>query len=444
MFAQHKKIFLFLALLGFFIVPNKLQAGERKRSNCSPCLSRTTFVTRQPGTDQTLELTLTNYFLYHTQAQCRPVVFLSATPFYEKSTRECDFGRYFLPDQKRSVIFEESRLTLKPERRAFGALLYAQFDLEFLRPGTWISVNVTPVKVEHNLHVSAGEQAREELSPENLRYGAFTNCKRTRTRLDDILVKFGFNVWQNDCAHLDFYSVFTFPMGKCRNARYLFEPTVGTVHYSSGFGFNADYILWTKSQSSLTFMADANYRYSIAENERRSFDFCQYGQWSRFLPVGKVGSSKTQPAINLFSPCVRIEPRSFVEFWTALHYQCCNWALEAGYDLWYRENERIYLENKCKSRKNLVIYDQTDLFGCETSKNTNHVTQVIAEDLNVCSAAAPQVITHKIFAAASYNYDWNMRPTMLGFGGSYEFSEHHGSRGAPDKWTIFGKAAIAF
>ncbi|MBA3954706.1 hypothetical protein H0X48_05305, partial [Candidatus Dependentiae bacterium] len=444
MYQQSKRNFWFLAVVCLLALPNKIQAMAQeslaldndstsittnKRGNCSPCLSRTTFVPRQPGTDQTLELTLTNYFLYHTQVPCRPIVFLSATPFYEQTTRDCDFGRYFLPDHKRSVTFEGNRLSIRPERRVYGALLYAQLDLEFLRPGTWLSINVTPLRVEHTLNLHADDATREELGSSNLKYGAVTNCKLTRTRIDDILVKFGFNVWQNDCAHVDFYSVFTFPTGKCRNARYLFEPTVGTVHYSSGFGLNADYILWNKGQQSLTIMGDANYRYSIAEDERRSFDFCHYGEWSRFLPVSKAGSSTTQPAINLFSPCVRVEPRSFVELWTALHYQYCNWAFEAGYDLWYRENERVYLRNNCRARKDLVIYDQADLLGCSTTPNTTTSTQVIDGDLNLCSAAAPQVITHKVFAAASYNYNWHTIPTMLGLGGSYEFSKHHGSRG---------------
>ena len=423
---------------------------------CSKRNARTIFTPRQIVTDQTLELALTNYFIYHTEDPARRDVYVTATPFYQQTTHGRDFGRYFMPQHKSSITLQDcsgnkTRLSICPERHVAGALLHARIDLHWFRHGSWLSINIAPVQIEHKLR--ARYKATNSNCDKNYTVATLPtsnkiqNHKFTRRALcdsgiDDILVKFGFNVCRNRYGHFDLYTLFTIPTGRrCKN-RSFFEPQAGNTHGSGGLGANADYTLWQDCKQQLVWMGDLYYRFIYADNERRTFDFCREGEWSRFLPVTTLdGNHKKraghQPALNKLSTCVRVEPRSNVDLWTALHYVYNNYHLEAGYELWWRESERVYLRNNCDVRKDRVFAQ------CKT---TGKLTKgpLTDCDLNLCSGTVPRSLTHKLYIASSYMFGLCGRPALAGLGGSYEFAKHHGADGAPEQWTIFAKLGIGF
>ena len=232
---------------------------------CSTRNARTIFTSRPVVTDQTLELALTNYFIYHTEDPDLKEIYFTATPFYQETTRACDFGRYFLPQHKSSVTLRDccdnrTRLRLLPERRVAGALLHARIDLHWFRHGSWLSINIAPVSIEHKLRTrySTPEQDSTKditvaaLPTHNrLKHHKFAKHKLCDRGIDDVLIKFGFNVCRNTSGHVDLYTLFTFPLGRrCKN-RSFFEPQVGTTHGSGGLGLNTDYILWQSCNQQL-------------------------------------------------------------------------------------------------------------------------------------------------------------------------------------------------
>ena len=466
--------------------------------DCNNCDSRTTFIPRQVNFDSTYELALNNYWHYYNNAPCRPFVYLHAVPFFQKSRRGDRLARFLLPSDSNSLTVGElgtaatdvdinslflglvtpcgvapfrSTISICPERKAFGAVLYAYFDLCSFWDGLWASVNFTPMRAEHRLNfrerlesaegsVAGRGTVSDVLTGDTfLRFGRFFRGRRSRTGVDDIQVKFGWNFWDTDCGHAGIYSVFGLPTGRRLNGRHIFEPVVGSKHFSTGVGLNFDYMVWQWCNSNVNFMFDFKYRYVFQHDEIRSFDFCCNGEFSRFLPLVTFADrcpGDNAAAINFFTNCVRVEPRSTIDFWTALHYEWCGWNLELGYNLWWRDSERISFINRCDNRKDLGIFDLGGV--CVGNLGTasqatiaqpfNRVrsdavfTNVDDCDLNPCSSAQPRVLTNKVYGAASYNGLWCDTPWMLGLLGSYEFARHR--PGALEQWAVAVNLSVGF
>jgi hypothetical protein len=469
--------------------------------NCNDCDVRTTFVPRQVNFDPTYELGLNNYWHYYNNAACRPFVYLHAVPFFQKSRKGARFARCFFPGNDNKLTVREdgtgdidslwlglvtargqapfrSSISICPERKTFGAVLYAYFDLCCFMDGLWASANFTPMRAEHRLNFRENLQSPRGVVPGRgtvsdvltsnrfLRFGKFFKGKLSKTGVDDIQVKFGWNCWDTDCGHAGAYWVWGLPTGRRFNARHIFEPQVGSKHFSVGFGVNFDYMLWQWCNSNLNFMFDFKYRFAFRHDELRSFDFCCNGELSRFLPLVTFADrcpGDRAAAINFFTRCVSVEPRSTIDFWTALHYEWCGWNLELGYTLWWRDSERICFRNRCNNRKDLGIFDLRGVCpqpevtkdavlttasratigqSFNNAKSDAVFTNVDDCDLNPCSAAAPRVLTNKVYGAASYNGLWCDTPWMVGVLGGYEFARHRAC--ALDQWSVAVNLSVGF
>jgi len=62
-------------------------------------------------------------------------------------------------------------------------------------------------------------------------------------------------------------------------------------------------------------------------------------------------------------------------------------------------------------------------------------------DLDLVSASSPCVITHTVYVAGGYTFDYDY-PTFFTAGGSYEFNK--GNNAGVERWAIWGKLGFSF
>ena len=497
-------------LLLSFLLPWKIYSGE-----CNECTTdqaneiqspsniihpKTFFNPRQVTFDATFELALTNYDVYHPldcDSECYYGLHLYATPFYEQSRKSCALARYFLPNGKCAINVREdgtgdvdplwlglagvpgtpysSIFGLKPQRKAGGVVLNARVDLGDWADclcNYWLWINTAVVRAKHNLNVCevpatqdtcvAGANMCTALNSPTLTAGKISCESLTRTGLDDIQVKLGYDWYYCGCdqdSHIAPYLIAGIPTGKRPKSEYLFEPLVGSKHGSFGGGLNADANIWAHNNASIVWMMDFKYRYIFKARERRSIDLCSNLDWSRYLLLANISDPITPiPAINILTTDVHVTPRSEVNFWTALHYERCDWGFELGYNLWWRQREKVSLDG-VPAIADLGIFDlagaavlnPTSASTATISQSVGGTNPVVSDptfvtltiaDLNLESAQHPRAVSHKVYAGGDYRCCWCQNEILVGVVGSYEFAGT--KRNALQQWAIFGKLGISF
>lgn len=506
--------------------------------------SRTFFRPRSAIEDVSLFLGLNNYNLYSKfyaphESNCEQdnqTVFIAAGAFYQKSTKGEKLARYFLPNNKScasikedgsgdigSLWFEliapgkslyDSTFTLRPERSIVGAYFnYHQFFCCNQR--LWLDVKMAAYQAKHKLrpceNVSTGpgivpgiSNALDYLSSDTLCFGKIGNCTSKVTGFDDIEVKLGYEVYTCDRSQISLYASGLIPSAnKARpHARHLFEAIVGRGHGGVGGGFNGGINFWDCGDSSLALMADFSYQYLFKRCECRSFDLCANGDWSRYLKVINNNTpplddmtiymdrisptlntmTDSRPAINYLTQSTEVTLRSVIDFWTALHYQHCNWNIELGYNLWWRQSEKVCIKrrdgdlgvgifnlNNTPPAPTYVYSTDIQTPGTASTATisqsrtlngtgTNNVLtdlaitpasngialptfiQLNTANFNLTSASHPSCLTNKIYGALSYDIRRSCVPFNVGLGGSYEFAD----RKALSQWGVWGNFQVMF
>lgn len=453
--------------------------------------------------------------------------YLASGVFYEQSTNGNHLAKYFLPNDKSCVSVQEngsgdigsvwlnviapagsfysSKLCLKPQRSVVGG--YFNWHQEFCcYDRAWIDLRLAVYQARHNIHacevltgsgvqgITSGSEnmatALDFLNNCNLlQFGRIAKHSQTKSGIDDIDLKLGYDVYrEQNCGHLGLYGSVLIPTAPKPKARYMFEPLIGRGHAGVGGGFNADYQVWEKENNSLVLMSDFSYQYLFSRTECRSFDLTNNGNWSRYLkvvgqlpPYGDQATIEEQlmmietipnanwtpiPAINEFTFTSKVTPRGVINFWTALHFEQCAWHAELGYNLWWRQAEKVRFN--CKktltgsfNSENFMILDLSNV-GNEISASTANISQAPAlitggvtnvvvgdtddnvyiklSDLNLKSGSCPHIITNKIYAAVGYDVAIRHHALVLGLGGSFEFA----NKKALQQWGIWGNVAFKF
>jgi hypothetical protein len=453
--------------------------------------SKTIFVPRSLTSDSTLQLALTNYFIYHPRicSDIIPFCVAQVSYFHQQSTNWCNLARSFLPHSKSCAVIAEngqgdvgslwldlisppgtsfrSRISLAPRRTVDGGYFNFFFDFSRWLSGAWVNIAFAAVRVEHHLHMCESDlavngtlesitDAGAALNNPVWRGGKFNSCKLHRSGVDDIQFKLGYNCFFRCDGHIGLYFVATAPTGYRSCANVIFEPLLGSKHGSVGVGFNSDIIVFNCGNHMVNWMADGNYRYVLAAHERRSFDLQGRGDWSRFMQVvTPEARSLSMPGINFFTQRVRVTPRSTIDLWTAYHYAYRTYNIEVGYNLWWRQREKVCLECTLPT---LGIYDMVgDCQGDPVSAHNATISQSVIgpnkapsdsvftplsqQALNRHSGSADRALTHTLYGALSYNSESWCLPVMIGIIGSYEFTHH---RSALRQWLVMVKGGISF
>lgn len=521
-----KKVVIVLLLL--FSVASKQMFAASCEDLCNPDLcanscticAHTTFVPRMMSQNLVLEDGLFFYNQFNLpccDSECPPWVSLQvAAPYYFKSTNGKQIGRYFMPGcQNCAVVAQnntsdisslwldiitppnapfESTICIEPKRSVIGGAFRLFFDFgayDSCYCNWWASIFVPVQQVRHNLHITETSSPNSgtpivppsfanviaALNNPNWEFGKFSPNKLTKTGVDDISLRIGYNFVRNEEDLLGIYGLLFIPTGRGTKAKYVFEPLVGSKHVGVGFGLIGDYTFYECGATSIDVMFDARYARFFKHSETRSIDLYN-GDWSRYLLVAQPASPVTPlPGINFFTKEVDVNPRNMLEVWAALSFNYCNFHFEAGYDFWYRSKEKISLADQdlgvgiydiaydpfttcqisascakiCQSVPTLPGAPVSDL-EFVTVKNSNALNdQVVTQNncghlpcsfLNLDSAAHPRALSSTVYGALSYDCCLCCEyPVMIGVGGQYEFAHR---RSALSQYGVWLKTAISF
>lgn len=422
--------------------------------------------------------------------------------FYEQSRKSDKLAKFFLPGNKNLISIQEngtgdvgslwlstiapdgelysSDLCISPKREALGSFVNYRQDFYCL-DGLWIDVKFAIFEAVHKLRprevltgtgamgtLPNATTALQYLDSSALKYGKLSKCDEETTNVgfDDIEVKLGYTfLGCEGLGHLDFYGSLIIPISETPTAEFMFEPMLGRAHAGLGFGFNGGYKLLEKANKSLSLMADFSYQYLFKRSEMRSLDLINNGEWSRYLRLVNINTPAVSfPAINVTTRCVDVTPRSTINFWAAAHYQACAWHAEVGYNLWWRQSEKVCLRtDNCCPLDDLSNYGIFDLANtCQpTTASTANISQSITvggggsndvvsdpaikalslADLDLCSTANSGALTNKFYGMVSYDTCFRARPINIGVAGSIEFARNYN---ALDQWGVWINLNVNF
>jgi hypothetical protein len=468
---------------------------------CNIC-SHTFFRPRPISQDLSLELALHQYNMYFTNRmgqscnECKEnhsAIDFQATGFFYQSTQSKEIAQFFSPHCKEQFTIGQnnasdissawldllgstaapyfSLFSLNPRRQAGGInfKFYVDFRQLFSEitscwAPSWFSLYIPVVHVRHNLNpcesIRGGPGIYNNI-PNGLiafnqpafNVGKLSPASLTKTGVDDLQIKVGWNVHQTPCSYVGIYGVLFAPTGTRSGARFLFEPVIGGGHTGLGFGINDAFSLYQACDKQVTILSELRYAYFLGRNEIRSIDL-KNGDWSRYLlTIDPPATETSYPGINQFTNEVKVTPRSTLDLWLALHVDACWWDLEFGYDFWWRQQEKIDLECPCPT----AIYDIAGC-PCRVTASTAQICQGIRGEpgaptsdavitlvppcqYNLDSAAHPSSISNKLYVALASHAAICDKPAMAGIGASYEIGNEHS---ALSQWGIWAKTSLVW
>jgi hypothetical protein len=479
-------------LVALLLLVGQFCLGESKHSHSF-------FRARPTSQNGILEHALFKYDIYRNECCSGPTRFhLQAVGFYFHSFDSEKLARYFLPKSHSCMTVGlnntsdisspwvgiitplnnpfESVITIRPERKVGGAAFNLHVDFNALMTCCdyypWMSIFVPVVHVKHRLRLkeklkgSLGlppgfATATEALNNPAWNFGKLSNKELTKSGVDDVSVKLGCDVIHSPLQNLGIYANIFIPTGGTSKAQYLFEPTVGNGnHVGLGMGLSFDRCLWETENSLWAVEGDFRAVYFLKSHERRSFDLCENGDWSRYLLVSRIsdvesGIINPLPGINFFTRKVRTTGRTMLEAFLAFHYTRCSFNAEFGYNFWWRQKEECCIP---PCNQNIAIFDIAGT--CppgRTSASTAQITgalpgpggpksdaQIVPfnQDFNVNSGCLPHALTNSIYAALSYDFvDCRSYKGLLGCGVSYEFAQRNSAISGLGVWL---KGSICF
>ncbi len=478
---------------------------------------------RSLSDDATYELALHNYWVFNNNYRGKPyskpekraAFSIMSTYLYQQSASSEMLAQYFLKCGKCCLevredglgdigsgylnIFGEnptvvpadlttpfsSNISVAPRRRVYGGIINIHHDLSAIRDGLWYKVYMPLVRVEDDMRLcesnivnpgvfpdSAGDvitNATQAFEQRDWRYGKIACGKVAVSAIDDIDFKLGWTFLDRKNYNLGIYFDALIPMGNRPNGEFMFEPVVGNGgHGGVGFGTNFNWNFWHKKKHQLTFSLDFRYRYLFSAHERRSFDVTCNGDWSRYLVVADASNPCIGcPGINFFTQDLKVTPRSTINLWSALHYQYSSFGFEFGYNLWYRQSEKVCLDDCCWDDEAIGFLDAQRAFAvtnCASFTSSSKAqlcnglgpvalaagtaaaadevfTPITRADLNLTPAAHPSALSNKIYAAVSVDSKFFDTKASIGFGGAYEFGECGRSL---NNWSVWLKTALSF
>jgi len=201
-----------------------------------------------------------------------------------------------------------------------------------------------------------------------LSFGKITCRSLTKTRLADIRITAGYDIFKNNDAHVSIDLRTAFPTGNKPNGQYLFEPIAGNSgHFEVGAGLTSHWILWENNREHL-FGVWINLvaTHLCTSRQVRSFDLADNGPGSRYMllaqhepipldpetreaapyhlnnvPLQEEYAHSLFPAINVTTLCCDVSASIQVDFLFKCMYKRENIEIDFGYNFWSRSKESI-------------------------------------------------------------------------------------------------------
>ncbi|MEX0849772.1 MAG: hypothetical protein WD055_06075 [Candidatus Dependentiae bacterium] len=205
--------------------------------------------------------------------------------------------------------------------------------------------------------------------------------RRNLSRLSDVHMALGYNFFNSDDHHIGLNARISFPAGNRPDPDFFFAPIVGNGHHwEAGVGYTSHIILWSSNDELdfAGFWLDANITHMFADEQCRSYDFCdnpgsRYILLSKIIPVedaqvevdGMPIPSQYQgrlfPAINLTTLQSKTSFKVQVDMVAKMSLQINGLQWDLGYNLWYRSAEKLH--SRCSFDDCLAFKGDAQLYG---------------------------------------------------------------------------------
>jgi len=422
--------------------------------------------------------------------------YFGLSPKYEGSLRICPEARNFVMDFNLYVGLD-----------AWYPGLYFQASVPAVWTKQWICLlenrlfegNNTPYPAEYmddnEIYAPAatpasyfcGDLTWGDVS-EGIKFGKIGCCQKTG--VSNVWFAAGWNFIRRENGHLGFNLQAAAPNGSRPNGVYMFEPVVGNGHHwEFGVGFNGAIRIWEGDVTRQVMLnVETNFTRIFKATQCRTFDFktpldcscprsllTKFG--SRFILLKEFDENRDYtgnliPAINKTTLPCKVWNSFKTDLTIMATYNDTRWTVDLGYNGWIRTREKIQLcgtiakeKYALKGIQNVAgpsldtTQSNATLFGnilttqSQQDNADNSQVFISTDDLDICSAAAPTSITHKLFTHASYAWDKDLYQKLIPFiGAGFEIEFEgikHNYDTAPDKncmsqYGIWVKGGIAF
>lgn len=187
---------------------------------------------------------------------------------------------------------------------------------------------------------------------EKWKFGRFSFCPLSKTRIADIDVILGYNILQSDCYHLALYGQVVVPTGNRPSAVFIFEPIVGNGKmWEAGVGFST-HILFGHNRGTIGLFAEGNVTHKFKTSQIRSFDFTKNGLLSRYMLLKEFDQNNTYDgklinAINFATRQAEVKIDFKVDVAAKLYIEYCSWIFDVGYNIYAQDEEKVCLKTDC-------------------------------------------------------------------------------------------------
>lgn len=386
----------------------------------------------------------------------------------------------------------KSTISLRPREWSVGlGLFYQHFFNRASGNPFWVSISTPIVHVERDVRltevvtsdgngvVTAAQIAvineqplfgsmEDALKQQAWNYGKIDTHAHKKTGIGDIEAKLGCVLVQTDWVLWDLACGVIIPTSNKPKNHFIFEPQLGNGQHIGIMGqTDMRFMLIEDDGSSWSFSYESavNVQYLFENTQRRSFDLVDK-PWSRYIEMYESQAQATQysalagtamnlrstPGINQLTLDTKVKPGANVTWNNAFVLNCCSCEFELGYNLHARETESLTLKHEWSESAALKkatggghTNSKRDITASRTLNGPTIqdmlYTPIKKSDINFKSAASPSLVTHTIYAAAGYHWNYWSCPLGITYGGSYEFPS---ANKALSRWTLWLKADVSF
>lgn len=377
--------------------------------------------------------------------------------------------------------------------------LYIGFDswvkglyLQLRGPGVWTQWNLKlsdDIIDESNSPFPAGYMAADAVTPpydsytqamrgiypfgevEKLKYGKICGAQ-TLSGLAALEMVLGYDFIRRETSHVGINFRASAPTGSRPKGKFFFEPRVGCgKHWQIGVGFTGHTRLWEKdNEQELIMWVDVNFTNMLKARQRRSFDLCKNGFFSRYILAKEFDEDgmfieKMLPVINFTTLECDVRKSIQVDMVFMFGYTYNNFVFDIGYNGYIRSREKISLRECIPANKyglKGVQFAVNPITGqpLNTTESTATIFEtepiisdglfpvfISTKDLNIKSAASPLIVTQKLFWHLSNSWpnccDHNAEP-FIGIGAEIEFEGINTRNSYQPANTTMGQASVWF
>jgi hypothetical protein len=254
----------------------------------------------------------------------------------------------------------------------------------------------------------------------------------------------GYNFLYDSPHHLGLDFTVVFPTGTRETAEKLFEPVVGSRHYTLGLGLSGYGRMIHTKRHRLYGYFDTTVYWVMKGFETRTLGIKEHPFGQYYLCGKREGRGTTDiaflPASQILTKEVKVNGLYVVEGAAGFAYGYCGFTFDCGYNLYSRAKEKISLKDDWID--NEYIIPNSDKKSDDSITNADIYLPLNKDVLDFEAATTEEQLTHSLYACFSHTSFESDYPLTLAGGALYEHA--HNPQNELSGYLIFFKVGVSF